>query len=124
MRRGSYDPAVGFTSRAQMEDIAGLHGARSAGGAGTDALLLSRTEPRPLKNAGYGAADGGLVREQVYASIRQLDAGTLSVDAFEQELRALGVVLPPAARACLARHRAAGDVKFAAFVQVRGSPPS
>ena len=52
-----------------------------------------------------------------YASIRQLDAGTLSVDAFEQELRGLGVVLPPAARACLARHRAAGDVKFAAFVQ-------
>ena len=56
----------GFTSRAQMENIAGLHGARSAGGAGSDALLLSRTEPSPLKNAGYGAADGGLVREQVY----------------------------------------------------------
>ena len=49
-----------------MENIAGLHGARSAGGAGSDALLLSRTEPSPLKNAGYGAADGGLVREQVY----------------------------------------------------------
>ena len=29
--------------------------ARSAGGAGSDALLLSRTEPSPLKNAGPSA---------------------------------------------------------------------
>ena len=59
-------------------------------------------DARPIvTQTGYGAADGGLVREQVYASIRQLDAGTLSVGAFEAELRARGVVLPPAARACL-----------------------
>jgi hypothetical protein len=61
-------------------------------------------EHRPITSAGYRTVDGGLLREQVHAAIRQLDAGSWTTRQFRDHMATLGLPsLPPAVERQLTR---------------------
>lgn len=71
----------------------------------------------PLTSAGYNTRDNGLVREQIYSSIRQLDQGSLTSKDFRLRLQQLGMELPQAAKTLLAHYESNGRVDFKDFVR-------
>ena len=62
------------------------------------AALAGIGEPDvPLTSAGYQTADKGLIREQLYSLIRQLDQGSITINTFRQHLSAMRIEMPPRA---------------------------
>lgn len=70
----------------------------------------------PLTSAGYQTADKGLIREQLYSLIRQLDQGAITIAAFRQHLNTMGIPVPPRANRHLQQYAANGRVNFKEFV--------
>jgi hypothetical protein len=77
---------------------------------------LARTEG-PLTSAGYHSQDKGLVREQIYSAIRQLDSGALTSADFRERLAQIGLEMPVEAKTLLAHYEANGRVGFSDFVR-------
>eukprot|EP00943_MAST-04B_sp_MAST-4B-sp1_P008671 g8671.t1 len=71
----------------------------------------------PLTSAGYDTRDNGLVREQIYSSIRQLDQGGLTARDFRTRLAQLGLKMPHEAKRLLTHYESNGRVAFKDFVQ-------
>lgn len=72
----------------------------------------------PGTSAGYSTVDRGLVREQIYSSIRQLDQGSLTSKEFRTRLAQLGIgKLPPDAKKLVHQYECHGRVDFTKFVR-------
>jgi len=82
----------------------------------TSARALLKTG-LPITSAGYHTADQGLLREQIYSCVRQLDQGRLPASGFRERLKALGVVMPPEAQRLLSMYECNGRVDFTKFVR-------
>ncbi len=95
-------PDTRFESVTQANARAGLGGAYASA--------------RPKTSAGYSTADHGLLREQVYGIIRQLDQGTLTTKGFASQLNRLGVGVPPAVAVLLQKYDSNGSATFKQFV--------
>ena len=95
-------PDSRFESVTQANARAGLGGAYASA--------------RPKTSAGYATADQGLLREQVYGVIRQLDQGTLTTKSFAAQLQRLGVDMPPAVSVLLQKYDSNGSATFKQFV--------
>ena len=72
---------------------------------------------RPATSAGYLTRDGGMLREQVYSIIRQLDRGTINTRTFKSQLERLGVQVPPPVNKLLLKYSSHGTATFAQFVR-------
>jgi hypothetical protein len=102
-----------------------------AGAAGGDARFETATQAslrtglhgkadtahRPVTSAGYRTADHGMLREQVYSAIRQLDAGALPAGRFRERMAALGMPIPPVAERLLHNYDTNGKADFSRFVR-------
>jgi hypothetical protein len=75
------------------------------------------TTHRPTTSAGYRTSDGGLIREQVYAAVRQLDAGRMTGAGFRERLAALGVPVPVGVDKLIAVYENNGKADFGRFVR-------
>jgi len=82
----------------------------------TSAEALNRSG-LPITSAGYHTADQGLLREQIYSCVRQLDQGRLPASGFRERLKTLGVVMPPEAQRLLSMYECNGRVDFTKFVR-------
>jgi hypothetical protein len=71
----------------------------------------------PITSAGYHTKDKGLIREQIYSCVRQLDQGKLTSKTFRKRLQALGVEMPPEAQRLLSMYEYNGSVDFNKFVR-------
>ena len=81
------------------------------------AALTGIGEPDvPITSAGYQTADKGLVREQLYSLIRQLDQGAITIATFRQHLHSMRIPVPPRAERHLHLYAANGRVNFKEFV--------
>lgn len=81
------------------------------------AALTGIGEPDvPITSAGYQTADRGLIREQLYSLIRQLDQGAITIKSFRQHLGSMGIPVPPRANRHLQLYAANGRVNFKEFV--------
>jgi hypothetical protein len=94
--------------------------ARFETSAQADARRGIRTStPGAITSAGYGGKDGGLLREQLYSLVRQLDAGSLTIGGFRGRLRGLAVDeadIPPLER-LLSDYASNGTADFGRFVR-------
>jgi hypothetical protein len=72
---------------------------------------------RPTTSAGYATSDGGLLREQVYGIVRQLDRGAISTKGFKSQLVRLGVGMPAPVGKLLQKYDSHGSATFAEFVR-------
>ena len=70
----------------------------------------------PITSAGYQTADKGLIREQLYSLIRQLDQGAITMRTFRQHLSTMGIPVPPRAERHLQLYASNGRVNFKEFV--------
>jgi len=95
-------PDSRFESVTQANARAGLGGAYASA--------------RPKTSAGYATSDHGLLREQVYGIIRQLDSGMLTTKSFAGQLQRLGVDMPAGVAVLLQKYDSNGSATFKQFV--------
>eukprot|EP01138_Halocafeteria_seosinensis_P001658 gb/GECG01001699.1/.p1 GENE.gb/GECG01001699.1/~~gb/GECG01001699.1/.p1 ORF type:complete len:834 (+),score=114.25 gb/GECG01001699.1/:1-2502(+) len=94
---------------ARFESVSQSYARIGTGGKG----LLSR----PLTSAGYHTSDGGLVREQIYGIVRQLDQGVIDVNEFRHRMNELNIPIPLTVEKLLTDYEANGSADFARFVK-------
>lgn len=79
--------------------------------------LGTRGSERPITSAGYRTTDGGLLREQVYSLVRQLDSGDMNVADFRLAVQRLGLPVTPVVERLLANYKSNGKARFSDFVR-------
>ena len=94
---------------ARFESVSQSYARIGTGGKG----VLSR----PLTSAGYHTSDGGLVREQIYGIVRQLDQGVIDVNEFRHRMTELNIPIPLTVEKLLTDYQANGSADFARFVK-------
>jgi hypothetical protein len=76
-----------------------------------------RGKEQPQTSAGYDTRDKGLLRQQVHALIRRLDAGEYDGKVFARKLFELGISPPETALRLLDRHSTGGNISFKDWVK-------
>lgn len=71
----------------------------------------------PTARAGHGLPDKGLLREQVYSLVRQLDKGMLTAAGFRARAAQMQIFIPPAVDKLLLDFEANGRADFARYVK-------
>lgn len=71
----------------------------------------------PHSRAGHGLPDKGLLREQVYSLVRQLDKGMLTASGFRSRAAQMQIDIPSAVQKLLQDFEANGRADFSRFVR-------
>jgi hypothetical protein len=98
------NPDYRFESSTQESQRLGLHGKEDS-------------SHRPATSAGYRTEDHGLLREQVYSAVRQLDSGRISTKVFRERLFALGISVPISVEKLIQVYDCNGRADFGKFIR-------
>ena len=78
---------------------------------------LGQKDKLPITSAGYHTKDRGLLREQIYSCLRNLDSGTFDANQCRQRLENLGVKIGAASEKHFQKHLRTGQMDFNKFAR-------